>query len=138
VVCEDRQITYAELAGQANQLAHALNELGVGPGDAVALLMENCVEYLVADQAIIRIGAAKVPLNSMLSPEEIAFIVADSGALVLIADSSLLQVAYQDGPRPIPHVIAVDDDDVRRQPGTVANWSWPDLLAHGYPASTPP
>lgn len=99
--------TYGQLVRQANRLAHALHDLGVGPGSPVALLMSNRVEYLVADQAVIRLGAAKVPLNDMLSASEIAFILADSGATVAIADPGLLDATLDADAPALRHVIAI-------------------------------
>lgn len=75
-----RSHSYADVVSAANQLAHRLAEAGVGPGTVVALLMSNCPEYVIADQAIARCGAVKVPLSDMLSASEIDYILADSGA----------------------------------------------------------
>jgi fatty-acyl-CoA synthase len=114
-------MSYRELTEQASRLAHGLRELGVGPGSPVALMMSNRPEYLVADQAIIRLGAAKVPLNGMLTAGEIAFILADCGASVAIADAQMVVSALAADAPLLRHVIAVDDP----APGTLP---WASLL----------
>lgn len=90
LVADGREWTYAELARAARSVAGDLQDLGVGPGDPVAILLRNGAEYVVADLAIALLGAAKVPLNLMLSNDEQAFILADSGTRVCIAEPDRL------------------------------------------------
>ena len=54
------------------------------PGILVALLMSNCIEFIISDIAIIKAGASKVPLNNMLSEKEILYMLKDSEAKVII------------------------------------------------------
>ncbi|MCE0763328.1 AMP-binding protein [Pseudonocardia kujensis] len=89
--------SFGELVASANRLAHVLVELGVRPGDPVALMMTNRVEWLVADQAILRVGAAKVPVNAMLAEPEIVFILNDCGARVALADEPMATIAREAG-----------------------------------------
>ena len=68
-------------------------------GDPVALAISNRAEWIVADQAIIRAGAAKVAVNDMLSAREIEYILNDSGARVALVDRALMtRVAGADAP----------------------------------------
>jgi fatty-acyl-CoA synthase len=90
VVFGDDVLTYADLVRQAEDLAAYLSGRGVRAGTPVALAMSNCVEFVVADQALIALGAAKVPINDMLSAQEIAYILDDSGVGIVIADLRLL------------------------------------------------
>ncbi|MDS0474434.1 long-chain-fatty-acid--CoA ligase [Natrinema sp. 1APR25-10V2] len=80
VVDGDRTLTYRELDRRANAVARGLVEHGVGVGDRVALVMSNRLEYVVADLAVIKAGAAKLPLNDMLTAEEFEYMLRDSGA----------------------------------------------------------
>jgi O-succinylbenzoate-CoA ligase len=82
-----RRFTYAELDARANRTANALLALGVRPGDRVALLLMNGVEYLESYFALAKLGAVMVPLNWRLVPDELAFILRDAGAAVLIHDA---------------------------------------------------
>lgn len=96
--------SYAELVDAANRLAHALVAAGVSPGTPVAIMMANRAEWVVADQAVIRAGGAKVPVNDMLSGREIEYVLRDSGAAVALADEKLAPVARAAG---VPLVIEV-------------------------------
>jgi long-chain acyl-CoA synthetase len=79
--------TYAELWDAALRRAGALREAGVRPGDRVALLGLNTIDFVTAYYGILAAGAVVVPVAPMLVPDEVAFLVQDSGARVaLVAD----------------------------------------------------
>ena len=82
-----RRFTYAELDRRANRAANALRAQGVGPGDRVALLLMNGVEYLEGYFGVAKLGAVMVPLNWRLVPDELDFIVRDAGAVALVYDA---------------------------------------------------
>ena len=109
LVFDGAEYTYAELSERANRLGNALVSLGVRPGDPVGLLLPNGVDYVVADQAIVRIGAAKVPLNDMSSAKDIAYCLADSRAEVVISEADMLAAACDSGSPHLRLVIACDD-----------------------------
>jgi fatty-acyl-CoA synthase len=92
VVFDDSTLTYADLVSTATKLATYLRSHGVRPGTPVAIAMSNCPEFIVADQALIMLGAAKVPINDMLSADEIDYIVRDSGAVLVIADVGMYEL----------------------------------------------
>ena len=79
-----RRFTFTEWNSRSNRTAHFLSELGVEPGDRVALLLMNSVEYAESFFAIAKIGAICVPLNWRLTPEELSYILRDAGAKTLI------------------------------------------------------
>jgi len=71
-------------------VAHQLrDELNVKPGDRVGLWLKNCPEFIPAYFGILQCGAVVVPINNFLKPQEVAYIVTDSGLEVLITDSEL-------------------------------------------------
>lgn len=83
-----RKLSYAEWNAQADALAQLLAErAGVGPDDRVALCMQNRVEWFVTQAAAAKLGAALVPISFRLTPSEIHYIAADSGALAFLFDS---------------------------------------------------
>jgi amino acid adenylation domain-containing protein len=86
VAVEDgrRSLTYAELDGQANRLAWHLRELGVGPEVPVAFCLERSIEAVETVLAILKAGGAYVPLSPSFPAERLAWIMADSGARVLV------------------------------------------------------
>ena len=109
--------TYADIVDHANRLAHVLGDAGVAAGEPVALAISNRAEWIVADQAIIRAGAAKVPINDMLSAPEIEYILGDCGAKVALVDSALMaRVAGADAPG-LTVLICVDGAPARRSAG---------------------
>jgi long-chain acyl-CoA synthetase len=67
--------------------AAVLAGFGIGPGDRVAILAENRWEWAVADFATLALGAVDVPLYPTLTPEQIAFMLRDSGARVIVLSS---------------------------------------------------
>ncbi len=86
VVQGDRRLTYAEHNALVRRSATALLDLGVQPGDRVAVLSANNIEWVVMFWACAVIGAACVPLNAWWKAEELEFALADSGAKVLFCD----------------------------------------------------
>jgi fatty-acyl-CoA synthase len=95
---------------------------GVGAGGVVALLLHNCIEFVEALLACHRLGASVVPINFRLAPDEIDFILVDSGAVAVISDSP------PPGPGPVRLVLEIGpayDDAVAsarplREPAHVA------------------
>ena len=84
-----RSVTYAELDHRASQLAHVLHEAGVAEGDRLGVMLPNSIEFAEALAASAKVGAAVVTLNWHLRPDEVAWILDDSDAAVLIAHESL-------------------------------------------------
>ena len=90
VVLGDLRLTYAQLWAHAKQYAAVLREQGVGPGDKVALLLPNTPHFPLAYFGTLALGAVAVPVHALLKAEEIEFVLADSGAAVLICAAPLL------------------------------------------------
>ncbi|MDT5173505.1 MAG: fatty-acyl-CoA synthase [Mycobacterium sp.] len=88
-----RTLTWAELQQRVAALAGALSRRGVGVGDRVMVLMLNRTEFVESVLAANMLGAIAVPLNFRLTPTEIAFLVEDSGARVMITEAVLAPVA---------------------------------------------
>ena len=92
-VIGDISRTMAELDDRVDRLAQALVARGVRSGDRVAILMTNHMEMIEALFAITRLGAIAVPLNFRLVASEVQFLIADSGATVMIVDSEMAPLA---------------------------------------------
>jgi acyl-CoA synthetase (AMP-forming)/AMP-acid ligase II len=88
--CGDQRRSYADLAGRSERIAAGLLARGLGPGNRVAVLLGNCLEYLDIYQAAARSGLTLVPVNPALTAPEIEYILTDSGATLLIADADLV------------------------------------------------
>ncbi|HEX7330757.1 MAG TPA: amino acid adenylation domain-containing protein, partial [Pyrinomonadaceae bacterium] len=90
VICNDEELTYAELNARANQLAHHLQRLGVSPESLVAVCLDRSIEMLVAVLSVLKAGAAYVPLDPAYPKERQSFVLADSQAKVLITTTMLV------------------------------------------------
>jgi len=80
VVFNDTRLNYAQINGAANQIANGLVEIGIQPGDRVALSCLNLPYFPMIYYGILKAGATVVPLNVLLKPAEIAYHLKDSGA----------------------------------------------------------
>lgn len=86
----EERVTYARLWNEALAFAGVLrNEYGVLPEDRVALLMPNVLDFPRAYYAVLALGAVVVPVHALLTPEEIEYVLRDSGAKVLICHPML-------------------------------------------------
>jgi len=82
--------THEEVAGRAARIAGGLHRLGVAQGDSVCILMRNDIAFIETAYAAMRLGAYGVPVNWHFKPEEIGYILQDSGTRVLIAHADML------------------------------------------------
>ncbi|WKB55697.1 non-ribosomal peptide synthetase [Eleftheria terrae] len=89
VVHGERQLSYAQLNAQANQLAHGLVQRGVRPGARVAVLLERSIEMVVAQLAVLKAGAAFVTLDRHAPQARQRYIVQDCGAQLLLCEAGL-------------------------------------------------
>jgi long-chain acyl-CoA synthetase len=107
---EGRRYTNLDQQRSASRLAHALRRLGVGPGDRVVVMLPNCPEVIQSYGAILKCGAVIVPIIFLLGDKEVAHILADSEAKVVIISTDMLwKVEGQVGVLPtLAHVLLVD------------------------------
>jgi amino acid adenylation domain-containing protein len=92
VTCGEDSLTFDELNRQANQLAHYLMSLGVGPETRVGICVERSVKMIVGMLAILKAGGAYVPLDPAYPAERLAYMLDDSDAQVLLVQQSLLHL----------------------------------------------
>ncbi len=92
IVFRDDRFTFADTYAKANQFAHALTEeLGVKPGDKVAIAMRNYPEWCFAYMGAISMGAVVVPLNAWWGTDEFDYALSDCGAKVIVCDAKRLE-----------------------------------------------
>ncbi|OBF13812.1 hypothetical protein A5730_02295 [Mycobacterium sp. ACS4054] len=89
LVCGDQSWTYRELDTATNQLAHTLVGRGVGPGDVVALVFERSAEAVIAMLAVLKAGAAYLPIDPAHPSARIAFMLGDTAPVAGIAAGEL-------------------------------------------------
>lgn len=85
IIFGDEVLSYGELFAAVERIAAGMASLGVGAGDRVALLLPNCPQFALSYLAASRLGAMAVPMNPILAPDEVEWIVTDSGAKMLVA-----------------------------------------------------
>jgi len=90
LVFEQQRMTYGELNRRANQLAHHLRGMGVGPDVLVGLFVERSLEMLVGILGILKAGGAYVPMDPAYPKERLGYILEDSKAHTLLTQKSLL------------------------------------------------
>jgi len=84
-----KTVTYSELEQKITSFARYFIQKGLKPGDRVAIAMPNCPEFIYSYLGIAKAGGIVVPLNLMLSPHELAFMLQDSGTRYLIVDPAI-------------------------------------------------
>jgi long-chain acyl-CoA synthetase len=134
VESDDSVFTYRKFDDEVNRAAALLVGLGVEKGERVSLLLTNRAEYLLFYFACFKIGAWAGPVNALLKPKEIEFIVANSEAATVITQPDLL--SHLDQARTnvstIRNIVVVEDD---------GNWSVagkPTLIQSGIKAPSTP
>lgn len=85
-----RSLTYLELDRRANQLAHHLRTLGAGPERTVGVCLPRAFDMIIAIFAILKAGAAYVPLDPRTPVQRLAYMLQDSGAIILITPTPLI------------------------------------------------
>jgi len=149
---------YGEIKEQSDRLAAGLRQLGVAPGDRVALLLPNCPQFVIGFYAILKAGAVVVALNPLANDKELAHLLNDSGAETLITIPMFLEtVATFEAETPLVRIITTGLAEVmplplsalmrirewrqRRAagaPGRAGRIGWQKLLAETDPAGFRP
>src|SRR5947209_6757048 len=89
VESDERVFTYREFDREVNRLAALLAALGARKGDRVSLYLTNSAEYFIAYFACFKLGAWAGPVNALLKPQEIEFIIANSAASLVVTQADL-------------------------------------------------
>lgn len=114
--------TYGAFHDRVTHLASALLEMGVGPGERVALISENRPEWLFLDQAVLSLGAVLVPLYPSLAPDQARYILNDAGAMAVFASTAdqLAKIQEIRGEvASLQHVCVFDEVGVKRSQAKV-------------------
>src|SRR5262245_63103798 len=105
VIFEGRTITHGEFAGRSFQLARALQRLGLGVGDRLAILAQNCPEYMEVYAAGELGGWTTVTINYRLAEPEVAYILADSKPKIVVCEASLLDRLSEATRQSLEHIV---------------------------------
>lgn len=126
-----RGMSYAQLEEDSNRFAHHLLARGLQAGDKVAMLSPNSMDFVVAAFGILKAGLVWVPVNALLSPTEVAYIVQHAEARLLVVDAQLAAHPAWSAALPALGMPLVRCGPGAEGPGTLAQ-----ALA-GQPASAP-
>ncbi|KPN56092.1 hypothetical protein AN931_13430, partial [Mycobacterium intracellulare subsp. chimaera] len=114
ITCGDRSFTYRHLYEATNRLAHLLVERGAGPGQRVAVAVPRSAEAIVAILAVLKTGAAYVPIDPSVPAARMQFVLGDSAPIAAVTTAEVRpQLGGFAG-----QIIDIDDPAVARQPAT--------------------
>ncbi len=129
LVFAGREFSFAELDDLSDRLARGLSGLGIGAGDIVTLYSANRWEWVVGYHGVLKLGAVINPINVMLTPSEVEFVVRDCGAKAILASGEkgapILGVRETSD---VAEIVLFDDADVAH-----GARSFQELLAHNDP-----
>ncbi|MEX6722875.1 acyl-CoA synthetase [Parapedomonas caeni] len=121
ILCGDTCWSYAELDGIVDRLAAGLVDLGIQPGDRIALLARNSHAFVALRFAVARADAVLVPINFMLNAEDVGYILTHSGARLLFADVTTIEVARAAAPPTVEALFGIPGE-LDGPPAGVPSW----------------
>jgi crotonobetaine/carnitine-CoA ligase len=116
---ENKEFSFEEMNDQANRVASGLQKLGIGKGDKVAVVMENCPEVIFLMFGLSKLGAVEVPINIFHKGEVITYMVDHSDAKIVVMHSPLidrLEPVFQESDK-IQCVVVVEGDSTNEKVG---------------------
>src|SRR4030081_3674394 len=90
IISGERRRDHTQVADRAARIAGGLQKLGAKQGDSVCILMRNDIAFIEAAYAAMRLGAYAVPVNWHFKPDEVNYVLKDSGTSVLIGHADML------------------------------------------------
>jgi amino acid adenylation domain-containing protein len=126
LVFENEALTYRELNGRANQLAHHLRRLGVGPDAVVGVFAERSVEMVAGLLATIKAGGAYLPIDPNCPVDRLAFILGDAKPCAVLAQRHLVERL----PRNLQEIVVLDEDLSGESDADLTSGARPDNLAY--------
>ncbi|MGO9371246.1 MAG: class I adenylate-forming enzyme family protein [Syntrophobacteraceae bacterium] len=111
LIFQDKAFTFRDLENLTNRLAQSLRKLGINPGERVSIYSNNSWEWVVSYYAIAKLGGVINPINVMLKPEEVCFVVQDCGAkaIILSADKAGPTREATKGVPGLEHIISYEN-----------------------------
>ncbi|WP_319448968.1 MULTISPECIES: non-ribosomal peptide synthetase [unclassified Mycobacterium] len=126
VTFEDRSLTYRELDESSNRLAHLLAEQGAGPGEFVAILLPRSVDAVAAIMAVLKTGAAYLPMDPAHPDSRIEFMLGDAAPIAAVTTTALAERLVGSNVT----IIGVSDAEVAARPSTPLPAPAPDDIAY--------
>ena len=129
VSCQDAKLTYQDLSHRSNQVAHFLQQRGIGADMRIGLCLERCPEMIVALLGILKASAAYVPLDPAYPLERLEFMMQDAEMPLLLTSAPLRNIL----PTTWAQVVSMDEDWAEISScsaGTIENCVCQDNLAY--------
>jgi long-chain acyl-CoA synthetase len=128
LITGDRRLSYEELDDLSSGLAQSLRARGIAPGDRIGIHASNSWQWVVAYHAIAKAGAVVTPINALLTPDEVDFILRDCGAVAVFGSGETLARLASAGVAPATEHLALAEIDelVGSPPATAAPLADPD------------
>lgn len=128
---QDHRLTYAELDDMVNQTAHGFLERGIEKGDMITVMSRNSLDFVVVNFALARVGAVMIPINYMLSVEDVQYILEHAEVSGYIASEEFATVLDKSvGELEIKHRYLMDVADKKDE---LSNWELLSVLRKGQP-----
>ena len=121
LICGDVQWSYTQFDRLVDRLARGLKAAGISPGDRIAILARNSHAFLALRFAIARADAVLVPINFMLNPSDVQYILEHSGARFMFVDRSTLAVAEKAAPSSLERLLGIPGE-VDPAPDELVSW----------------
>src|SRR5207253_3362254 len=116
IICGSRRLSWREVVAQSADIAAGFAKLGLVPGDRIAVLLGNRIEFVLTMFAAAHAGLVTVLLSVRQQKPEIAYVLTDCGAKLLVHEAGLVDRLPEPGDVPdLERRIAVDDDAARSQ-----------------------
>jgi long-chain acyl-CoA synthetase len=144
IVSGDRRVAYEDVDRTVAKAASGFSSLGVGEGNAIALMLRNDIAFFEAAAAAHAIGANVVPINWHLKAHEAGYILRDSGARALVCHADLLPQIVAEVPPQVPTLVIQTPVEIVRAYGLRGPWpaardtrAWPDWVEAQPPLAGP-
>lgn len=132
IAYKSTRLTYQELDSLVNQTAHAFMEAGMQKGDMITVMSKNSLDFVVVAFALARVGAVMIPINYMLTTEDVRYILKHAQVVGIIASeefANILDIASEG--QAIRFNYLMDFPKDRAVPDTLANWQSLSVIRHG-------
>ncbi len=109
-------ITYGELDALSNRIAAALRDLGIARGDRVAIISYHGPEWVIADLAVVKLGAIVVPIYHTLTPSAMRYLLADAGCRLVFVENAMMLASVNAVREDLPsleHAVMFEDEGER-------------------------
>ncbi|MGM8215036.1 acyl-CoA synthetase [Bacillaceae bacterium W0354] len=131
---KEERLTFQQLDDRVNQTAHAFRQDGMKKGDMITVMSKNSLDFVVVKFALARLGAVMIPINYMLTPEDVAYILKHAEANGLVASKEYAPILENaKGEQTIRFRYLMETHPTEKLPEELIDWSPLSLIRDGQP-----